>query len=1341
MDTQNYTLEVVDYDPFAGPKIESVSPLSQQQEEVWLSCAIGGDDASRSYNESVSLILQGDLDVDALQKSLEQLQLRHQSLRTTFKRDGRQMIIYDHLESNFDIADLSAVKEAEQQVTISGFLHADACQVYQLENGPLYRTKLFILSKNRFHFTFSAHHIICDGWSLGVLLQDISKLYNSFKGGGLFTLEAAPQMSSYVEQQLKYLETADFEQTQNFWLCQFNSGLPETELPIDYPRGSVRTYKSQRLDFDLEPSISNTLKKAGAQQGCSFVVTLLCAFEVFIQKISSQDTIIVGLPAAGQAASGEYGLTGHCVNLLPVKSSYQPDLSFAEYLKMRKTQIFDVLEHQQISFGKLLKLLRFSRDNSRVPLVPVVFNMDMNLDDGVAFEGLSHHLIYNPRAYESFEIFLNASGSAKKLSLEWSFNTQLFTADTIRRMMSSFEHLLATVGQNPEIALNQIRFSPKLSQPERYQQKNTAYPAVSLPELIDKHLQKHPLKTAVSFRQTKINNQDLLGSSNQLARLLAKKGIVKNDLVGLAVERSAEMIVALLAILKCGASYLPIDPEYPEDRINFMLEDAQAKFLIVNEARRQHYAANIRELDLEDLMRDCKSLSEENITPAIRPTDIAYTLYTSGSTGKPKGVQIEHRNLVNLLCSIKKWPGISSADKMLAVSTISFDIAGLELYLPLICGAEIVLADSATAKNGEALFTLIKEAKVTLIQATPPTFRLLLACGWDKPLPLRVFCCGEALQLDLAEKLLAVSAGLWNMYGPTETTIYSTGKQILASDKVISIGKPIDNTRIFVLDNQLNEVEKGQIGELYIAGDGVARGYLNRPDLNALRFLPSIKGDDNEKMYRTGDVVRLLPNDDIEHLGRADHQIKIRGYRVELGEIEAELVKQPAVAQAIVIAREDEPGKQYLTAYVILKPDQNQDQNHLDTTLKKHLKQALPAFMVPNHYVVLKEFPLTPNNKIDRSQLLKPTIITEDAKANEFIAPRTDIERLITSIWCEVLGLPNISVEDDFFEIGGHSLNAVEIMARIEQETGQRLPLASFFKSSTIESLSALLQLEGQSITWDSLVTIRAKGNKTPLYIVHGGGLNVLLFNTLVKNLDDDQPVYGLQAKGLDGIEEPLDKLEDIAAHYIEAILNQNPDGPYSLAGYSFGGTIAYEMAQQLQAKGKEVRTLALFDSYANQTQRFLPKYMQMYNRLEDITCRVLYSGFLLFKNPKSTWNYKMMRLNRKLKSLYWKLNPAKKNEQFGFFGYAHEIDLKNKIAAENYEIKPYNGCIDLFRAKERTFYMADPHYLGWTKYALNGIRVHEIPGDHNYIFAPPNDQIFAGILQRCLDHSAAQKC
>ncbi len=1330
---ETYYLEPVDFDPFAESSAWQRIPLSKPQEEIWLACMLGGADASRCYNESVSLKLSGQLDEDALRLALHDLVQRHESLRCSFEPNGTEIVIHQNQNIELIINDISFLAEHQKQESMNLFLQAEALKTYDLVNGPLFSTHVFKLAAEEYHFTFSAHHIICDGWSLGILLQDLSKLYSAYQQNTKPSLPAVPQLSDYVEEQLQFEQTQTYLQTQQFWLNQFQHKIPETLLPADFERPAMRTYNSCRNDFKMDPQLTIALKKTGAKAGCSFVVTLLSAFEIWLHQLTNQSEIILGLPAAGQAASGYYGLTGHCVNLLPLKSLFKLQTTFNQYLKQRKPQVLDALEHQQLSMGSLLKLVPVKRNLSRVPLVPVVFNVDLNMDEGVKFANLRHKLFYNPRAFETFEIFLNASGSEQDLTLEWSYNTQLFKPETIRKMMTGFEELVQNIIQNPDKVLNE---NPETSTPNLPQQKNTgknsiAVSTLQLPEIISLSLKKHAVKTAIRFNGSTISQGELLSKANQMASLLLKKGVCQGILVGICLDRSIEMVLSFLAILKTGAAYIPLDPAYPQERISYMLRDSAAGFLLINQNDTGRFVSSAQELVLENLLPESENYPDNNPEITVSGTDLAYVLYTSGSTGKPKGVQIEHRNLINLMQSIQIWPGITSADKMLAITTISFDIAALELFLPLLSGAEMILADAETAKNGQQLLELVKSEKVSLIQATPATFRLLLAAGWNTPLPIRVFCCGEALQRTLADKLLAVCAGLYNMYGPTETTIYATGKHI-RNNELITIGFPIDHTQVYILDENYQPVKAGETGEIFIAGAGVARGYLNQPQLTAARFTDDFFAVTPGKMYQTGDLGRFLPDQEIEYLGRADHQVKLRGYRIEPGEIEAVLQQQEKVIQSVVVLREDQPGNQQLVAYILTSETDKSKWQRLTSNLKTVLKEALPAFMVPAQMVILEQFPLTLNNKIDRKALPKPANPVAEINTDT-TAPRTSVEKLVADIWCAVLGITYVSIYDNFFEIGGHSLLAVQIMTKIEEKTDKRLPLAALFEAPTIESLALLLHMDGQSITWDSLVPIKAKGYKTPLYIVHGAGLNVLLFNTLAMHMHQEQPVYGLQAKGLNGIDQPLDKLEDIAAHYVNEIIRHNPNGPYALAGYSFGGTIAYEMAKQMQAMGKEIKMLALFDSYATQTERIFPKHIRFLHQLKDYIYRLLYTFVLIQQHPVSTVSYKFLRLKQTLIGLYWNLRK-KGNEQIGFFGYSHKIDEMNRKAAADYLITPYNGRIDLFRAKVRTYYMQDPEFLGWKKFALQGVEVHDIPGDHNYIFAPPNDEEFARVLQKCLD-------
>jgi amino acid adenylation domain-containing protein len=859
---------------------------------------------------------------------------------------------------------------------------------------------------------------------------------------------------------------------------------------------------------------------------------------------------------------------------------------------------------------------------------------------------------------------------------------------------------------------------------------------IAVHDLVNNAVEQYPDKIALTFNEKSYTYQSLNQYANKLAKVLIDNKVTTGDIVALALDRSPEMVISLLAILKSGAAYLPLDPEYPKDRIEFMLEDSSAKILLTSKKYKGHFAAAATEILIEDAwkMLDDHSAAEPAIK--INGDDLAYILYTSGSTGKPKGVLIRQYNLVNFLLSMQKKPGMTAEDKLLAVTTISFDIAGLELYLPLITGAELVLAPSETAKDGRAILEIVRKQNITVLQATPYTWRMMLEAGWNERLPLKIMCGGEALPKDLAAKLISRCSGLWNMYGPTETTIWSTIK-LITSEEDITIGLPIRNTQVYIVDEKLNNLTDGAVGEILIGGDGVSKGYLNREELTAEKFIDNtfsaIPGD---KMYRTGDLGKFTTGGEILCLGRIDHQVKVRGYRIELEEIEHALVKEGDVKEAVVIAREDKPGDQRLVGYVVLNIETpEEDINLRSARWREALFAELPEYMVPDDFVLMTAIPITPNGKIDRKALPKPDYSN---RSGEYIAPRTDIEEQIAGIWQELMGIEKISIFDNFFELGGRSLVAVQIMARLEKLTGIRLPLATLFEHSTIEKLALALNVDSKSITWDSLVPIKPSGSKMPLYIVHGAGLNVLLFNALAMNMDDEQPVYGLQAKGLNGVDEPINVMEDIAANYIAEIIAQNPTGPYALAGYSLGGTIAYEMARQLINMGKEVRLLAVFDTYAKQTDIFDPPVKRVLNRCRLFTKKLLNSFVLFADDPKRTLAYKATSIKRMVIRSLWRVFKGKEARQEGIFGYDNEIDEASAKAKRNYFQKPLAITVDLFRAKTKTFYMDDFDYLGWREFALKGVNVHDIPGEHNTIFAPPNDKEFAVVLQQCLDRVSA---
>jgi amino acid adenylation domain-containing protein len=1313
------------FNPFSGPAIERVIYTTQPQAEIWVACKMGDKDANRAYNESVSLILRGKLEEKALLNAIQCLVDRHEALRSVFSTDGRFMTIFKHISVSVHKLNLIEFNEVEKNAKLNAYISADANYVFDLVKGPLFKVGFIKLSETEHQLILTAHHIICDGWSIGIMLEELGSLYSANVLNTEHNLPKPESFCTYADEQQTYLVSEAHKTNVNYWLNQFKDTVPQLTLPTDFPRPQSRTYKSERLDVLLDRNLTNALKKSGIKAGCSFVTTLLATFEIFVHAQSGQDDIILGLPSADQAASGKTQMIGHWVNLLPLRSKINLNSSFVDYLKQRKSELFDAYDHQKLSFGELLQKLSITRDPSRVPLVPVVFNIDMGMTDGVSFLDLRYELKSNPRNYETFELFLNATGSSDDLILEWSYNSNLFKLETIKNMMTSFEEIIKTVVTNPEIEIRDI-IKVDYSAYSDLNDTQVPFPQLPLHELIMEQAKATPSQQAVKFGNSEITYQSLEKQVHQLAHCLREQGMSPGDCVAVSLPRSIELVVTLLAILECGGAYLPLDPNYPSKRLEFMIEDSSAKYLITTKSSSSSLKTNSKILVLETLFSGLKRQPNSPVKITVDNSELAYLLYTSGSTGKPKGVPITHRNLVNFLCSILKEPGINQSDRFLSVTTISFDIAGLELFAPLLRGALLVLANEETSKDSRLLLDVLKEEQITMMQATPTTWQMLLEAGWEQKLSMKALCGGEALPLGLAKKLLQRVDELWNMYGPTETTIWSAIKKISETDDLITIGHPIANTQIYIINEKGQLVEPGKTGELCIAGEGVAKGYLKREALTAEKFIKNpFDTDSKSTLYRTGDLAKLLPTGELQCFGRIDQQIKIRGHRIELGEIEQALDSLEGIQSSVVIMHHNRLVANVITNPLISVTDA------IKTNWKKSLIKTLPGHMVPQQFRVLNEFPTTLNGKIDRRALEE--LCSNVNGDTDFSSASTNSEKIITKIWQDYLEIDKIDIHSDFFELGGHSLIAVKVMTQLEKQTGNRLPLAALLEHPTIKKLAAYM--DNKFISWDSLVPLNPKGNKAPLFIVHGANHNVMLFKNLAKNLDPDQPVYALQAKGLSGEVEPHDSVEAMAAHYISEIKTINPEGPFALGGFSFGGIIAFEMVKQLSMEGKKVKVLALFDSYVYPhyyySNPFKKRIVSEFYNLGQL----IFMGLNMFSSIKNfKRRYKLLKI--KIQGVYLKLKYGSEKQYQLQFQRSSKIDEMHEIAFLRYNLLPENVKVDLFRSTEEIYFAHDYKFLGWRKIALKGIRKHMITGNHSEMFLSPAVEEVSVILQNILDQN-----
>ena len=976
-----------DFDPFAGPVLAAAVPSTAAQREVWAATWMG-EEASLAFNEAVAVELRGDLDVRALAGAVCDVVARHEALRATFSADGTVLAIAEPI-TDVPVAqhDWSALSVTDRDAAWHALRTRVVSEPFDLLRGPLVRFDLARFGADAHTLVISAHHIICDGWSFGVIVPELAAAYSARCTGRGPDLPAADSFAGYANDAARPEAGAAAATAERYWLAQFASGAPVLDLPTDRPRPGVRSYAAGRVDHAIGTELVQRVTRAGARLGASQFATLFGAFGMLLQRLGGGDDLVVGVPAAGQPACGMPRLVGHVVSMLPVRLRITPTMSTRDALAHARGQVLDAYEHQELTFGDLLARLPLARDPGRPPLVSVAFNVDRGLSAAaLPFVGLVAAVHSVPRRNENFDLFVNAVELDGVLTLECQYNRALYDEGTVRAWLAAYECLLEGVAGGVSSAPLPDKTVESLPLTRAAAVPASTGPVLSLParplvhRLVEEQVARTPEAIAVDDGSCTLTYRELDVRANRLAHHLRACGVGRGALVGLCLERTPSMLVGMLAVLKAGGAYLPIDPSHPVARVTFMATDAELALVLTEEAIRTDArlsaawaAARVVSIDGADATAIGAAPNVPPGSDIVDPDDPAYVIYTSGSTGRPKGVVVPHRSVVNLLLSVQQTPGMSGADVVLAITTLAFDIAVSETLLPLTVGARVVLASREIAIDGLQLRALIERAGVTFIDATPATYRMLLAAGWDGGPQLRLICTGEAMPRDVGDALLARAGEVWNGYGPTETTVWSTFWRATAPLTRVLIGRPVANTRAYVLDAQQRPVPVGVRGELFIGGAGVTSGYLRRAELTAERFLADPFSDaPGARMYRTGDVARLLGNGTLECLGRTDHQVKVRGYRIELGEIESELSTCPGVGACAVVVREDRADDRRLVAYVAADAAGAASAMPNDAAMRAHLATVLPEYMIPQTFVPMPTLPLTPSGKIDRAALPAP---------------------------------------------------------------------------------------------------------------------------------------------------------------------------------------------------------------------------------------------------------------------------------------------------------------------------------------------------------------------------------
>jgi amino acid adenylation domain-containing protein len=1307
-------------------------PLSFAQERFWFLQNFEPD--STAYNITAFRRVFTPVDPTRLKLALHALVNRHEILRTNFlDADGSPtQVVRQGMYPELTVYDLSHLSPAEKATASNSAIEKLSREKFDLAGDPLLRVALIRVSEQEHRVVIVMHHIICDAWSIGIFFTELTSLYETASSDHtLEPLRLPIQYGDYAVWERDQHALSRFSSQIDYWKTQLKGLSGYLEIPPDRPRSTSLIYEGSLQRFQLSAATSESLRSLARQEGATLFMVLLTIFKALLFRYTRQSDIVVGTPVSTRNQVELEKLIGCFINTLVLRTEVAKGATTRDLLARVRATVLESLNHADIPLEILLSEVVTTRDLSHTPLFQVAFILQNT-------PAASEYEVVSGGATLDMTLYMWDSDGGIGGSIE--YNSALYNSETIARFAGCFETLAAEMAHQPDLAMERL---PVLTAAQEaawfdgYSGPALPFPNVCTHQWVDKQASETPDAIAVVCDDVQLTYRELSERSNRLAHRLQELGVGQESLVAVCLNRSAELAVAPIAVWKAGGAYVPLDPEFPRDRLAFMLEDSRASVLITESKLLDRLPSNLPKLICLDGDRDIlKDASSHAPASLATPENLAYVLYTSGSTGKPKGVEIQHRSLVNFLASMQRQLGISRSDRLLAVTTFSFDIAGLELYLPLVSGAQVVIAPRAAALDPAALARLLTGSSIHIMQATPVTWRLLLESGWQGTPGLRILCGGEALMPDLAEKLVATGAEVWNLYGPTETTIWSTLQRITSQDQRIPIGRPIANTQVHLLDEYGQPVPPGMAGELCIGGDGLARGYLRREELTSERFITS-SFHAGKRLYRTGDLARMLPNGHLDYKGRVDHQVKVRGFRIELGEIEAALEQQGDVSQAVVVVREDNPGDQQLTAYMTMRGHVIPDSK----VLRKSLLTFLPEYMLPSAFIQIDSFPLTPNRKVDRKALLAPEYgrhpmldplsikdgsATRDTHAsgndlssNRHVSPRNDIELTMAEIWSDVLSLQKVSVLDNFFEVGGHSLHAMRLISRLRTAMDMDLPLRCIFIHPTISELSSHISYEPATHSyrytselpkWRCLVPVQPKGRRPPLFLVAGytnPDDTLLLMSQLIAYLGMDQPLFGLRPRWIEGNEDYA-TVEEVAREFLAELRTVQPKGPYLLGGHCVGGIAALEVAQLLFEEGEEVKMMVFLDTERPSTARTFLAELYFFRKRVGHIVEVISEIVHASRSARSDMIRKV--IHRKFKE----------RDRF----YESKVGYRRLLYSHT--PKHYPGRITLIVNEEQARFEKD---LGWTGIARGGLDVHTVSGDHFTVMESHANEVAQAIL------------
>lgn len=1321
-------------------------PMSYAQQRLWFLYHL--ESVGVVYNVPFAFRIKGPLDLDALRRSFVRLAQRHEILRTRFKIiDGQPMqIIEQDPRVVFLVLDVRSFPAAQIQAQVQENIIKEAHTPFDLQRTPLWRVKVLRVDELEYLLLLNFHHIIFDEWSQGIFFSELNIIYQAECQGVAPRLEEVElHYADFALWQIEFLKSDEVQAQLGYWKDKL-AAFPSVSLPLDYPRPAVQSFRGSRVRGQVTAEVAGALRQLSQSEQVTYFATLLSAFFVLLQRYTGQNDLLVGTPVANRNHLQLEKMIGFFLNTLVIRADLSGSPTFRQTVSRVGSVVLEALANQDLPFERLVDELKIERSLSHHPIFQIAFAYHPRSSESLALANLHVTPMMVDFGWAKFDLtlFVNETEEGLRLSLEYS--QDLFKPNTIERMMRHLCSLLTFVAHHPDTPICCI---PLLSDEERrtilqeWNNRQRMYPGeVGVHRLVEQRVALQPHAPALEFGTQRWSYAELNACANQLARYLIRLGLKREEGVAVCMPRNAEMVLAWLAILKAGGVYIPLDETYPAERLNFMLKDSKARMLIALGEKPTVLPEKVTLIDLHSSWEEILKEGSANLDIDMGGEGLAYIMYTSGSTGEPKGIGIPHR-AINRLVVNSDYKTIEVGERVAQASNASFDAATFEVWGALVNGGVVVGVQKDELLDVEQLTKRIRAGDIQVLFLTTALFNQIAAV---KPEAFSGLNCllfgGEAVSPAWVRAVMAVGAPqrFLHVYGPTESTTFATWHEVRTVPDhalTIPIGTPIANTRVYVLDEHLQPVPLGVAGELYIGGDGLARGYSSRPRETAEKFLPDpFAGVSGARMYATGDVVRWNEAGEIEFIGRRDTQVKLRGFRIELGEVEAAILRQEEVKQVVAMVREDRPGDKRLVAYVVAEEALSEGD------LRQRLKALLPEYMLPSAVVFMEKLPLNPNGKVDRQALPPPTKVTP---SRTYLPARDEYERSLVEIWQQVLGLKEISVEDNFFDLGGNSLLAIQLFSLIEERFERTLPLATLFHHPTIAALAVRLQQEEDLAQWSTVVNIQPHGDRPPFFCVHTFGGEVVNFAPLASFLGEDQPFYGLQARGIDGKQEPHTTIEEMAAYYIRAMRSVQAQGPYYIGGYCFGGIVAYEMACQLQALGEEVALVAIIDAYAPlQEGRRKPKW-----NLRRVAQYILNLPIWIHDFVAMGEREMLVVVKRRLKILQKQMRhllgkPMERltpQEVIGMdlsYGPAHRVRLMelHMRAILDYRPQLYAGEVTVLRVRRMPLFKLYDHDVGWSQIVTGGVKVRIVPGAHHNILEAGYARDLAKELRAALDEA-----